>query len=60
MLYIVDVFDILDGSVEVKYENFLYNVSKRREEEINFFINIWERSVKIIGVFYGDEVVVIL
>lgn len=60
LLYIVDVSDILDGSAEVKYENFLHNASKRREEETNFFINIWERSAKITGVLHGDEAAVIL
>ncbi|XP_074316642.1 elongator complex protein 1 isoform X1 [Silene latifolia] len=60
LLYIIDITDILDGTAEVKYENFLFIAKKRREEDPKSFINIWERGAKIIGVLHGDQAAVIL
>ncbi|GMH11550.1 hypothetical protein Nepgr_013391 [Nepenthes gracilis] len=60
LLYIVDIVDVLDGTAEVKYENFLHVAQKIREEQNNDFINIWERSANIVGVLHGDEAAVIL
>ncbi|KAK9666141.1 hypothetical protein RND81_07G004900 [Saponaria officinalis] len=60
LLYIIDITDILDGTAQVKYENFLLIANKRREEDVRSFINIWERGAKIIGVLHGDRAAVVL
>ncbi|KAG6734750.1 hypothetical protein I3842_01G285800 [Carya illinoinensis] len=58
LLYIVGINDILNGKLEM-YEDFIH-IGNRRREEIKTFINIWERSAKIVGVLHGDEAAVIL
>lgn len=60
LLYVIDIGDILDGSSEAKYENFIHSGTKRREEDSGKFINIWERGAKVIGVLHGDEAAIIL
>ncbi|KAK9715761.1 hypothetical protein RND81_06G187500 [Saponaria officinalis] len=60
LLYIIDITDILDGTAQVKYENFLLIANKRREEDVRSFINIWERGAKIIGALHGDRAAVVL
>ena len=60
LLYIVDIYDILHGELEIKYTNFIHVSNKRREDDNMNFINIWERGAKIAGVLHGDEAAVIL
>lgn len=60
LLFVIDIDDILDGKLEVKYENFIHAGNKRREEDNRNFITIWERGAKVIGVLHGDEAAVIL
>ncbi|XVE99535.1 hypothetical protein REPUB_Repub03eG0207400 [Reevesia pubescens] len=60
LLFIVDISDILDGELELTYENFIHVGSQRKGEENIHFINIWERGAKIVGVLHGDEAAVIL
>ncbi|KAL9261046.1 Elongator complex protein 1-like protein [Drosera capensis] len=60
LLYIVDMVDVVDGEAESKYDSFLHVAKKKREEQSSKFINLWERSAKVVGVLHGDEAAVIL
>ncbi|CAM8967076.1 unnamed protein product [Rhodiola kirilowii] len=58
-LFVVDIGDILLGGLDEKYENFINNTTRRREENKNY-IHVWERGANVIGVLHGDEAAVIL
>ncbi|KAM7271630.1 hypothetical protein ACFE04_030844 [Oxalis oulophora] len=60
LLLIVDIIDIFNGELELKYVNFNHGNNKKRGEEQANVINIWERGAKIAGVLHGDEAAVIL
>ncbi|XP_047162968.1 elongator complex protein 1 isoform X1 [Vigna umbellata] len=59
LLFIVDIADIFNGELDIKYSNFV-RISNRKKEENESYINIWERGAKIIGVLHGDEAAIIL
>ncbi|KAI4351060.1 hypothetical protein L6164_005447 [Bauhinia variegata] len=59
LLFVVDIVDICNGELDLKYGNFI-NVGSTKKEESRSYINIWERGAKIVGVLHGDEAAVIL
>lgn len=60
LLFIVDIVDILSGKLDTKYGNFVQIGTRKREEESQNCINIWERGAKIVGVLHGDEAAIII
>lgn len=60
LLFVVDIGDVLDEHLEVKYENFMPVTRKRNEEDKKNYIVIWEKGAKIVGVLHGDEAAVLL
>ncbi|KAJ8766091.1 hypothetical protein K2173_020607 [Erythroxylum novogranatense] len=59
-LFVVDIFDILNGETELKCENFVHSGNRRREDKNANFINIWDRGAKVVGVLHGDDTAVIM
>ncbi|KAI3852442.1 hypothetical protein MKX03_009405 [Papaver bracteatum] len=59
LLFVINMDDVLHGDADVKYENFIRVVSKRKEENKNS-INIWERGAKLVGALHGDEAALII
>lgn len=60
LLFVLEISDIQNEQLDVKYENFLPAFKKRNGEDGRNYINIWERGSRIIGVLHGDESAVIL
>ncbi|KAL3523789.1 hypothetical protein ACH5RR_016623 [Cinchona calisaya] len=60
LLFIVNISEIQNEQLNVKYENFLPAFRKRNGEEGRNYINIWERGSMITGVLHGDESAIIL
>ncbi|CAJ1977705.1 unnamed protein product [Sphenostylis stenocarpa] len=59
LLFIVDVADVFNGELDLKYGHFV-RINNRRKDENESYINIWERGAKIVGVLHGDKASIIL
>ncbi|CDP00058.1 unnamed protein product [Coffea canephora] len=60
LLFIVDIADIQNEQLAVKYGNFLPAFKTRTGDDGRNYINIWERGARVIGVLHGDESAVII
>ncbi|XP_068634801.1 elongator complex protein 1 [Aristolochia californica] len=59
-LFIIGVEDILSGSAEIKFDNYVSGNTKKRQEETGNSMTIWERGARLVGVIHGNEACVVL
>jgi elongator complex protein 1 len=58
ILFVVDIMEILNDSLELKLESYDSNGYKGKEGRDH--VTVWERGAKLIGVLHGDEAGAIL
>lgn len=60
LLFIIEIGELLQENLEVKYENFMPVIKKRNEEDKRNSISIWEKGAKVVGALHADESAVML